>query len=88
MRGTLRALLRKLLKSRIIPADAGNTVSPTGPRAMVTDHPRGCGEHMLISSWVVVARGSSPRMRGTLWSRMASTGRAGIIPADAGNTTD
>ena len=30
---------------RIIPADAGSTLSPAYARWMIRDHPRGCGEH-------------------------------------------
>ena len=34
----------------IIPADAGSTVSLDDLRAMVADHPRGCGEHFSFFS--------------------------------------
>ena len=45
MRGapTLRAVL--LLTCRIIPADAGSTVSRAASPSRRGDHPRGCGEH-------------------------------------------
>ena len=50
------------------------------------DHPRVCGEHLACVVTLLLAAGSSPRMRGT---RMRSSVRGiqiGIIPAYAGNT--
>ena len=86
MRGTLQLALRRGSVGRIIPADAGNTL--TGLRGVRTgeDHPRGCGEHPLDG--VVTNRqwGSSPRMRGTHEHAKAELETLRIIPADAGNT--
>ena len=86
MRGTLLSLALSSSTSRIIPADAGNTTGTDSPGEYDRDHPRGCGEHFLLSIQLRRSWGSSPRMRGTpdmtglLWSK------ARIIPADAGNT--
>ena len=51
------------------------------------DHPRGCGEHSLLT-WAMVWRtGSSPRMRGAPICSNKRNGKTRIIPADAGSTT-
>ena len=71
---------------RIIPADAGSTVT-CAPRGRVSrDHPRGCGEHTAARSKVWISRGSSPRMRGALSSAHPYYAGRRIIPADAGST--
>ena len=49
------------------------------------DHPRACGEHTEAIQCVEYDRGSSPRLRGTLWWRAPACGSGGIIPALAGN---
>ena len=53
---------------RFIPAGAGNTITPDQPPRRRPVHPRGCGEHSMLSTH---ARrqcfGSSPRVRGTQW---------------------
>ena len=70
----------------IIPAYAGNTLLQDDITAPFGDHPRVCGEHLLLSRITSSRRGSSPRMRGTLVSAHASRLIGGIIPAYAGNT--
>ena len=50
------------------------------------DHPRVCGEHQGFLDLLNEGRGSSPRMRGTLYEVAADFLRSGIIPAYAGNT--
>ena len=70
----------------IIPAYAGNTESDRYPFARSGDHPRVCGEHLLVVCVFANCWGSSPRMRGTPGIVGGSVGRAGIIPAYAGNT--
>ena len=50
------------------------------------DHPRVCGEHLSSSSLSIARRGSSPRVRGTLWYFVTKSRASGIIPACAGNT--
>ena len=72
---------------RIIPADAGST-HPRPPTGLCSwDHPRGCGEHPLVSQGIVNITGSSPRMRGAPKDGYHFEGAKGIIPADAGSTT-
>ena len=52
-----------------------------------TDHPRGCGEHALVSYPVLCHGGSSPRMRGAHEQFWPVRQVGGIIPADAGSTS-
>ena len=70
----------------IIPADAGNTPKSQTVKVIRQDHPRGCGEHLLITACNSLYMGSSPRMRGTHISVDPTYVETGIIPADAGNT--
>ena len=70
----------------IIPAYAGNTdILPLSARGY-RDHPRVCGEHVVLRRVQCAEKGSSPRMRGTprWWAMPAKC--PGIIPAYAGNT--
>ena len=70
----------------IIPACAGNTDIAAKLVCGRRDHPRVCGEHLLNLFECQRDEGSSPRVRGTPGVSCASIGRAGIIPACAGNT--
>ena len=49
---------------RIIPADAGSTVTLIFFSIVWQDHPRGCGEHKRYKARGNTPTGSSPRMRG------------------------
>ena len=70
----------------IIPAYAGNTSTPSPHCYDTWDHPRVCGEHLLMASVSLKYSGSSPRMRGTPLRVMKYGQPSGIIPAYAGNT--
>ena len=72
----------------IIPAYAGNTCIHQRQPFSSRDHPRVCGEHVANTSRGIFRSGSSPRMRGTPQGHGTLHGRAGIIPAYAGNTLD
>ena len=86
MRGT-RCYVNPIIEDKgIIPADAGNTLFAVQGKDMTGDHPRGCGEHGVTTSAPMVAKGSSPRMRGTLHLGRVQLLAVRIIPADAGNT--
>ena len=86
MRGTPTMTANITHPYGIIPAHAGNT-SSTWLRAQTRrDHPRACGEHDYRRNIPVAERGSSPRMRGTLFEGFDSFRQTGIIPAHAGNT--
>ena len=86
MRGAPHPIRRALRTSGIIPADAGSTFRIVTLARAVGDHPRGCGEHDPGENMAWDASGSSPRMRGALFSRSVATGLSRIIPADAGST--
>ena len=87
MRGTLASTPPTLVRPRIIPAYAGNTLSKASTRLRQRDHPRVCGEHWVNSCCLIIAKGSSPRMRGTQVAGTAVGDAVGIIPAYAGNTS-
>ena len=70
----------------IIPADAGSTTCTATWRPAARDHPRGCGEHNLLSLVAIARTGSSPRMRGAPVNVGRELNRFRIIPADAGST--
>ena len=71
----------------LIPARAGKTTverpSPTGSPA----HPRACGENFFGAFCGVVARGSSPRVRGKHGRDTLAFHPARLIPARAGKTS-
>ena len=86
MRGTRDCELQTAERVGIIPAYAGNTSQPRQSPSKPRDHPRVCGEHTGHLAAIILIRGSSPRMRGTLPCLGASHVGRGIIPAYAGNT--
>ena len=86
MRGTLRTITISIPPVGIIPAYAGNTRLFWIVKVMLRDHPRVCGEHAIISGTLILSKGSSPRMRGTLNRAHHVERIRGIIPAYAGNT--
>ena len=86
MRGTRDEMLETTNSPGIIPAYAGNTWWRTACPCCIWDHPRVCGEHTCSALAVPVARGSSPRMRGTPSGTAAVLNLEWIIPAYAGNT--
>ena len=86
MRGAhIRSYIRVSLPG-IIPAHAGSTRMKHCPCRCVRDHPRACGEHLVIPRPFFPLMGSSPRMRGAHSSSNGETDRNGIIPAHAGST--
>ena len=87
MRGTPRVLYTYGMRIGIIPAYAGNTQSMKSDIGRDGDHPRVCGEHLIINISVGVQWGSSPRMRGTPLLASIRLLEFGIIPAYAGNTS-
>ena len=87
MRGARRYRSRRTGGSRIIPADAGSTAQSEAGRPFRRDHPRGCGEHILLIRFGSIVLGSSPRMRGAQCGDQFVIAVLGIIPADAGSTT-
>ena len=85
-RGIQIRLSEPLVKARIIPALAGNTVSGSGRGIWCQDHPRSRGEYLASSTVGHGQGGSSPLSRGIrLWFGVVLP-VVGIIPALAGNT--
>ena len=74
------------VRSRIIPAHAGQTRRIQGSSSTATDHPRACGANSQLGVPLPPVVGSSPRMRGKRVRARASATRARIIPAHAGQT--
>ena len=72
--------------SGIIPAHAGLTFVLRYVCRSHRDHPRACGAHVLVQCDRPLARGSSPRMRGSRMVRSRQSRMGGIIPAHAGLT--
>ena len=73
-------------ESRIIPARAGFTRSPTTRRSAAQDHPRSRGVYGRAREMLIHDRGSSPLARGLRSSGSAHWRSARIIPARAGFT--
>ncbi len=86
MRGALQRRRHRRPEGGIIPADAGSTAPRTAPARRAGDHPRGCGEHMLMGSLTYPSPGPSPRMRGAQTTGLRADEGYGIIHADAGST--
>ena len=71
----------------LIPACAGKTRPPRPPTAVMTAHPRVCGENKSDLPMASQYLGSSPRVRGKPRSLRLPRGRRGLIPACAGKTS-
>ena len=87
MRGTQGRVGQADEEAGIIPAYAGNTLARSRRPSRARDHPRVCGEHLVVGGEAVTSAGSSPRMRGTRVDRVHGDFVGGIIPAYAGNTS-
>ena len=72
---------------RITPACAGTTSVFLSPRISTWDHPRVCGNHLLIIVAIIAVMGSPPRVREPLEYERRADGRDGITPACAGTTS-
>ena len=70
----------------IIPACAGSTIRPSTRIFKPWDHPRMCGEHLVLDHPRAGRRGSSPHVRGALRLHEDGSASLGIIPACAGST--
>ena len=71
---------------RITPADAGKTGRRGFKRFHEKDHPRGCGENVLLPTVEFMRSGSPPRMRGKRNLPVTCAANERITPADAGKT--
>ena len=70
----------------IIPACAGSTKRFSSTEMPFRDHPRMCGEHLILVSIRSSVPGSSPHVRGAQLFGGKQVGGTGIIPACAGST--
>ena len=86
MRGKPANGTHHLSISRLIPAHAGKTFEIGGFGVWHGAHPRACGENAVPGALVIIAAGSSPRMRGKLSRSISSSGWGRLIPAHAGKT--
>ena len=86
MRGKRFALTICVARCRNIPAYAGKTVCPQGAIAMLTEHPRVCGENICLGGGAGGHDGTSPRMRGKLEALKDQVLPMRNIPAYAGKT--
>ena len=73
---------------RLIPAGAGTTSHRGSTRALLSAHPRRCGDHASQSVAIFLPWGSSPQVRGPLEDRLDNHSNGGLIPAGAGTTVD
>ena len=73
-------------RSRLIPAHAGKTGACLTAWVRRWAHPRACGENFAGDALGKVMDGSSPRMRGKLFSGIKNTLGNRLIPAHAGKT--
>ncbi len=85
VRGTHRLTICKYRVTRFIPACAGNALRDALNWPGGSVHPRVCGERAFVISGRFPARGSSPRVRGTLDSDSPDFDSYRFIPACAGN---
>ena len=85
-RGTPTMLMTISSTTGLIPARAGNTLSPVLDEVAGGAHPRSRGEHLLHLAHHHSNVGSSPLARGTHRRRVHDSAEAGLIPARAGNT--
>ena len=86
VRGTRYYAHLTFIRSRFIPACAGNTVLKAMPAAVGPVHPRVCGEHLSDVVPSLLSSGSSPRVRGTPIAVLLILDIWWFIPACAGNT--
>ena len=86
MRGKPLEILPAHNERRITPADAGKTLIMPTVLNSDWDHPRGCGENLLLHLRLRLLLGSPPRMRGKHSSKNVNMLSMRITPADAGKT--
>ncbi len=88
MRGKRHDRSRVPHRGRIIPARAGQTFRRSHRSGTRPDHPRACGANAVDVDGFVVHAGSSPRVRGKLYTHAVHVHAARIIPARAGQTVE
>ena len=86
VRGALTIQRPQFASLGIIPACAGSTLTLAVSRSRARDHPRMCGEHVMMMGPIAFQTGSSPHVRGAQQAREDWQAGRGIIPACAGST--
>ena len=86
MRGKPRPVFLRAFSQGITPAHAGKTMLRQCLFSREGDHPRACGENLILRRFVRGEPGSPPRMRGKRRSTPVGVGGRGITPAHAGKT--
>ena len=86
MRGKLDEIIISELAQRNIPAYAGKTAGRTWSVVVPREHPRVCGENLVMAFLTAVTNGTSPRMRGKPSGRLFGLIGRRNIPAYAGKT--
>ena len=71
---------------RITPAGAGKTTADLPPELPTKDHPRRCGENLIIPPFPILSTGSPPQVRGKQPPSAKSIDKHRITPAGAGKT--
>ena len=84
MRGKVWNIIINDLKSRITPAYAGKRKFRPARRLYWWDHPRLCGEKIMITRNSLMDMGSPPPMRGKATRHIRAIDTVGITPAYAG----
>ena len=87
VRGTVGTFVSDMNLQRFIPACAGNSMKIIVEPMPSPVHPRVCGEQGVDYRIILVAVGSSPRVRGTASHLANDTPLTRFIPACAGNRT-
>ena len=87
MRGKPVCVQAFAVRTRIIPAHAGQTMPKMLSIDLCTDHPRACGANHSGTIRPISCIGSSPRMRGKRAACHIGRARRRIIPAHAGQTS-
>ena len=85
VRGAVPFIHEKTKHSGIIPACAGSSNIFNSIAFQIWDHPRVCGEQFSTLAAKAGGAGSSPRVRGAVFSMVTLLRRRGIIPACAGS---
>ena len=86
VRGKAAPFLHTGQRARITPAYAGKSWAGMTSTALLSDHPRACGEKPIRFKRALVGPGSPPRMRGKALRCPVYLWRAGITPACAGKS--
>ena len=87
MRGKVLRAAPFGFSTRITPAYAGKSELCVLVAELTEDHPRICGEKLLLVVCLAPVMGSPPHMRGKVTSAFFVESRTGITPAYAGKRT-